>query len=104
MEPDDGGSSPLSHSNNMIEIIEKLKKEDNEGTAYPFWIIIDPRQNFYTNNEGLHRIANMITGIFFSRKDAQQYLDSRRYNFSKNAKVYCHSGHESDDWRTLFKK
>ena len=31
--------------------------DKNEGTAYPFWIIIDPRQNFKVNNDGLHRVA-----------------------------------------------
>ena len=84
------------------EIIEKLKNNDPEGTSYPFWIIIDPKQNFETGNQGLHYIASMIHGIFFSRKDAQDFLDATRYNFSKNAAVYCHSGHESEDWRKLY--
>ena len=72
---------------------------DNEGTSYPFWIIIDPQQNFVVNNQGLHNVASMITGVFFSRKSAQSHLDARRYNFSKNAKVYCHSGYYSYEWR-----
>ena len=85
-----------------MEIKEKIKSQDNESTAYPYWVIIDPRQNFSTGNGGLNSIASMTTGIFFSRKDAQEFLDATRYNFSKNARVYCHSGHNSKDWRELF--
>lgn len=81
---------PMNH----IKVSEK-----NEATSYPYWIIIDPRQNFLTNNQGLHNIAGMITGVWFSREAAQKHLDQRRYFFSKNAKVYCHSGYSSQDWR-----
>jgi hypothetical protein len=87
-----------------MDTTAKLLNSDNEGTAYPFWLIIDPRQNFETGNAGLHNIASMVHGVFFSRKDAQDFLDATRYNFSKNAKVYCHSGHASKDWRDLSKK
>jgi len=88
----------------MEELLKKLRTAGPEGTSYPFWIIIDPRQNFETGNQGIHNIAGMIHGIFFSREDAQDFLDKTRYNFSKHAKVYCHSGHESGDWRSLFKQ
>ena len=75
----------------MIEV-----SEDNESTASPWWMIIDPRQQFKTNTENntdpLHSIANMITGPFFSRKEAEDFLNATRYNFTKNAMVYCHSG------------
>lgn len=77
--------------------------EKNEGTAYPFWIIIDPAQNFKTDSYGIHRIAGMITGVWFSREAAQEFLDKTRYNFSKNARVYCHSGCYSQDWVELCK-
>ena len=78
--------------------------EKNEGTAYPFWIIIDPRQNFNTGSQGLHNIANMITGVWFSREAAEEYLQSHRYNFGPHAKVYCHSGCYSADWMELSNK
>ena len=75
--------------------------EKNEGTSYPFWIIIDPKQNFNTGIQGLHNIAGMITGVWLSREAAQSYLDGHRYNFGPNAKVYCHSGCYSSDWINL---
>ena len=75
--------------------------EKNEGTAYPFWIIIDPSQNFETDSHGIHRIAGMITGVWFSREAAQEFLDKTRYNFSEKARVYCHSGYYSQDWVEL---
>lgn len=66
--------------------------EKNEGTRSPWWTIIDPRQNLKTDVDGIYNIASMITGPFFSREEATQYLQNHRYNFGKNAKVYCHSG------------
>ena len=78
--------------------------EDCEATAYPFWIIIDPGQNFHVNSYGVENIAHMITGIWFSRDAAQSHLDHKRHRFSKNARVYCHSGHDSWDWRELVKQ
>ena len=77
--------------------------EENEATAYPFWIIIDPRQNFHTNDFGLHNIANMITGIWLSREAAQNHLNAKRHRFGKSARVFCHSGHDSWDWKNLVK-
>jgi len=74
----------------------------NEGTAYPFWVIIDPRQNFKTNDDGLHYVAGMFTGVWFSRESAQNFLDRTRYNFSANAHVFCMSGTYSEDWRELY--
>lgn len=70
--------------------------EENEATSYPWWIIVDPRQSFRCNP---HEIASMITGPFFSRKEAQDFLDATRYNFSKRAVVYCASGHNSRQYR-----
>jgi len=72
---------------------------DNEATQSPYWIIIDPRQNFEVNANGIYNIASMISGVWFSRESAQNYLDSHRYNYSKNAKVYCHSGHFSEEYK-----
>lgn len=70
-----------------IEISEK-----NEHTRSPYWLIIDPRQNFEVGEQGLHNVASMITGPFFSREEGELWLKTRRYHFSKNARVYCHSG------------
>lgn len=75
--------------------------EKNEGTSYPFWIIIDPEQNFSKCNQGIHNIASMITGVWLSREEAEEHLKARRYNFGINAKVYCHSGYWSNDWKEL---
>ena len=83
----------------MEKALEKLKNNsDTESTAYPFWVIIEPRKTF----GNIHEIAAMVTGVFFSRKDAQNYLEQKSYNFSKKARVYCHSGHQSEDWKSLF--
>ncbi len=73
--------------------------DNPEATESPWWSIIDPTQNFYVNEEGVHMVANMITGPFFSRKKAQNHLSVRRYAFSKNAKVYCHSGYWSNEYK-----
>jgi len=83
----------------MKKISLEVDLENNEGTDSPWWLIIDPKQNFDVNERGVHSIAGMITGPFFSRFSAQSHLDSRRHAFSKNAKVYCHSGYYSFEYK-----
>lgn len=84
----------------MKEITETLKGADNEGTRAPWWSIIDPKQNFEIDH---NRIASMITGPFFSREEAEEFLQRTRYNFSKHAKVFCHSGCYSKKYENLCK-
>lgn len=72
----------------------------HEGNDSPWWLIINPRQNFQTcQDRGVHNIANMITGPFFSRESAQEHLDSRRYAFGKNACVFAHSGYYAHEYK-----
>ena len=78
--------------------IELEVSDKNEGTRSPYWVIIDPNQNFRVDHESIHFIASMITGLFFSREEAEEYLKRRRYAFTKNAVVYCHSGHHGDQY------
>ena len=79
----------------MAEITLEVDLEHPEGTDSPWWIIIDPRQNFKVDNQALHDISSMITGPFFSREAGEGHLEGRRYAFSKNAKVFCCSGYRS---------
>jgi len=76
----------------MKEIIKTLKEVDNEGTRAPYWLILDPNQNMGCD---IYDLSSQITGVFFSRKDATEYLKARRYNFSERAAVFCMSGHHS---------
>ena len=78
--------------------IEIMVSGKNEGTSAPWWIIIDPRQNFDVGDRGLSNIAHMITGPFFSREEANQMLEARRHHYSKHAVVYCHSGHGTREY------
>ena len=84
--------------------ITLMVSEKVEATSSPWWSIIDPRQNFRTDNQALHDISSMITGPFFSRKEAEDYLKATRYNFGKNAKVFCHSGHHSKRYHDAYTK
>jgi len=79
-------------------IIETLKEADNEGTAAPYWLIIDPRQMMAPD---CHTVASMIDGPFFSRDDAQQQLENRRYDYGPKAVVYCASGYWSKKYKDL---
>lgn len=73
-----------------------------EATAYPWWAIVDPRQVMrLSGGHGLARTAGAITGLFFSREAAQDYLDSHRYNYGPHAAVWCFSGHASREYRDL---
>lgn len=76
-------------SNALYEIMGTLKDADCESTRSPYWLIVDPRQSFRCD---VGDIASMITGPFFCREDAEDYLKRTRYNFGKYAKVWCASG------------
>lgn len=102
-------------------IIETLKAANNEGTCSPYWLIIDPsaiegrlRFNSEEDPEGsysadlddefvvegiLAMIPHCITGPYFSRKDAEDHLKARHYEFSKKSYVYCHSGYWSRKYK-----
>ena len=84
--------------------IELEVSREVEATRAPFWMIISPAQNFKTNDEGLYQIASMITGVFFSRESATEYLNRRRYAFGKGAKVFCFSGYHSDQYCNAYDK
>jgi hypothetical protein len=82
--------------------IEIEVSEDNEATAYPWWAIVDPIQNFQTGRQGVNNVAHMITGPYFSRKSAEDYLRMKRHRFGKSAAVWCFSGHQSWDYVDAF--
>jgi hypothetical protein len=65
---------------------------ENEGVGAPWWIIIDP---FVKNIETAEQVSGMITGPFFSKEAAENYLFSKRYHFSNKARVLCKSGSPS---------
>lgn len=82
------------------EIVNTLKKADNEANDSPYWLIIDPRQMM---SPDCYTVASMITGPFFSREDATAHLKARRYNFSKRAVVYAHSGYWSHKYKEFYR-
>jgi len=69
---------------------------ENEGTDSPWWFIIDPKQNIRCDP---HVAAGQVTGPFFSRVEAQERLDATRYNYGRNAVVYCASGYHSFQYK-----
>ena len=69
-----------------------MSKADNEGTRAPYWIIIDPHQMLKPD---VFDVASMITGVFFSREDAEKHLRLTRHNHTNRAVVFCLSGWES---------
>ncbi len=77
-------------------------KDKCEGTAYPFWIIIDPKRVPLSNYRSrIHHIAGSVVGPFFSREAADDLLKWKSHHFSKHAVVYCSSGHASEEWKKL---
>ncbi len=80
--------------------IEVEVSEKNEGTSYPWWVIIDPKncKTYQTVNS----IAACTSGLFFSRESGEHYLESRNYEFSDEARVYCKSGYHSHQYVNAF--
>ena len=78
--------------------IEIEVSEENESTSSPWWMIIDPSQNFGTDENAIYLIASMVTGPFFSREAGEKELANRRYDYGKNAVVFCASGVHSSQY------
>ena len=79
-----------------------LSRDKNEGTAHPYWLIIDPASVPLCNYRSrVHHIAHAITGPFFSREAAEDRLKCANHHYSKHAIVYCASGYASLDWVKL---
>ena len=76
--------------------IEIEVSEDNESTRSPWWVIVDPKQIMKPDCYSV--MVGMITGPFFSRKSAQDFLDNKRHRYSKRAVVYCASGCDSNQY------
>ena len=80
--------------------IEISVSEEHEATAAPYWLILNPRQNM---SRDVFMLASQITGPFFSRQEAEDVLQSSRYNYGPNAVVFCLSGCHSiqyfNEWR-----
>jgi len=85
-----------------MKIINKWKsnvKNDNsglkfcEGTAVPFWVVIDPKQMLKPD---CHSVAYMVKGVFFSRESAERWLKANRHNLGKNPVAYCMSAVGTD--------
>lgn len=76
-----------------------------EATSYPWWFILDPRciSGRLHDKEGTINAIGMsaVTGPFFSRETATEFLSATRYNFGKNAVVWCASGCHSKDYKAL---
>lgn len=73
----------------MIQI--EFPLTDNECCAAPYWMILDPgKPNGALSEDGLSDadLSRMICGPFFSREEAQQYLNRQKHNFSPSAVVW----------------
>lgn len=82
--------------------IELEVSEKNEGMASPWWVIVDPKQMMEPSCYTV--MIGMVTGPYFSREEAQEYLDNHRYNFSRRAVVYCASGCYSGQYNRAYCK
>lgn len=76
--------------------VEIEVSEENEGTSFPWWFIVRPGQGFNSNPEN---VAHCITGPFFSRAEAEEQLNRRRYEYGKKAIVWCGSGYHTGRYR-----
>ncbi len=77
---------------NLSEVVLSHGKE-NECTSYPFWAIVSPlRSGRY----------EMLDGVWFNRKDAEDFLKAYAYNYSKDAQVFCFSGNRSWHMKEIY--
>lgn len=74
---------------------------ENEGTADPYWFIVDPKQNMGLS---AFQAATQITGPFFSREEGEAHLRAARHHFSHRAVVWCHSGCYSGQYSEKYRE
>ena len=81
--------------------IEIEVSESNEGTSYPWWMIIDPDAITASVTDTVGEIGmGAVTGPYFSREEAERALETHRHNYSQRAVVWCASGYRSEQYRT----
>ena len=81
-----------------VEVKIEIEVSDkNEGTAEPWWVIVDPKQMMAPDPYAV--MMGMITGPFFSREEANEILSARRHHYSPRAVVYCASGCYTNHYR-----
>jgi hypothetical protein len=73
---------------------------ENEGSAAPWWFIIDPTQNMECN---VSMAANQITGPFFSREEAAKVLQNRSHHYSRRAVVFCGSACYTEQYSNAYR-
>lgn len=73
-----------------MAIITLKVSDANEMTRAPYWLIIDPLP---VDKPSYLEVSQMVTGPFFSREDAQQYLNDNQHNYGDKAVVFCKSGY-----------
>lgn len=77
------------------DVLRQWASAPNDATAFPWWAITVESKIGY-------RGEIVVAGPFFSREKAQTVFDARFYCL-KDARVYCFTGHESNDLRTLYR-
>jgi hypothetical protein len=82
--------------------IEIEVSDKNEGTAEPWWVIVDPKQMMSPDPYTV--MIGMVTGPFFSREEATQALENHRYNYSSRAVVYCASGCYTNQYKRAYRE
>lgn len=84
-----------------MEITIDVDLVNNETTAEPYWLILDPKQMIKPD---LYVLANMITGPFFSREEATNMLKAKRHHYSDRARVFCHSGYYTMQYKNAVRE
>lgn len=78
-------------------IVNEFKKDMRGPFTYAYYIL-DPKQNMKCSVEAL---ASQITGPFFSRSSAEEYLNFNSHQFSMRALVYGISANPSKLYSNL---
>lgn len=91
--------------------IELEVSEENESTESPWWMLIEPNILFEMFEAAAEHgeipdkdrirtaIAYSVEGPFFSRKEGEDYLKTRSYDYTQSAKVWCASGYRSHQYK-----
>jgi len=75
-------------------ILHELNTQNNQGTAYPMYCVIE-----IVNYEPTSDTDERIREIFFTNKEAMQYIEEYAHEHAGELFIYVKSGYRNDGWK-----
>jgi len=86
----------------LKELQHALKTQNNRMTAYPqFCVIEEVPLNTYTYDDRDLRTIDIMREIFFTNKEALEYIEKNNDGYSGDLFIYIKSGRKNKGWKAV---